>query len=50
MGSIYQILFGPHGPFFHEACMLVLKLRSSLNNLLVVKCQQLPIFLELGVV
>jgi len=38
MGSIYQIQFAHPGHFFHEIYMVALMYRSSLTNLLVVKC------------
>jgi hypothetical protein len=46
MGSIYQIQFAHPDQLFHEIYMVALMYRSSLTNLLVVQCLQLPTFLE----
>lgn len=46
MGSIYQIQSAHHGQFFHEIYKVASMYHSSMKNLLVVQCLQLPTFLE----
>ena len=47
--SIYQILFAPHGLFFHEIYRAVQMHHFLLKNQMGVQCLQLPAYLELEV-